>query len=182
MSDKFKGKYRTDSMRMQKWNYGWNASYFVTICTENRAHFFGEIKDKKMQLSEIGCIAEQTWFQIPKQFDCMKIEAFVVMQNHIHGIIKIIKPRDWDAINATLEKKPHRGGITQEHNPMLYLNLSRIIRWYKGRVTYEARKIKEGFGWQSRFHEHVIRDTTAHKNIKLYIQRNPELWEQDKYN
>jgi len=56
------------------------------------------------------------------------------------------------------------------------------MRWYKGRVTFEARKIKGGFGWQSRFYEHVIRNPTAHGNIKRYIERNPELWGQDKFN
>ncbi len=183
MSNYFNGKYRINSIRLQHWNYGSNGSYFITICTEGRSHFFGEIFEEKMKLSLIGDIAEQIWFEIPKQFDFVKLEAFVVMPNHIHGIIRINKPRGWNRLNNPIKiKEQKRGGITQEHNPMLHHNLSRIIRWYKGRVTFESRKIHADFGWQSRFHEHIIRNPKSHNKIKWYIAKNPELWMQDRFN
>lgn len=89
---KFKGKYRIESTRLQNWNYGWDGVYFVTIVTKNRQCFFGEIsKTKQMILSEIGKIAEQSWIEIPSHFPFVELDEFVVMPNHIHGIIIINK-------------------------------------------------------------------------------------------
>lgn len=59
MTKKFKNKYRIDSTRLQNWDYGWNAAYFVTICTKDRVRYFGEVLEKEMQLSEIGKLADQ---------------------------------------------------------------------------------------------------------------------------
>ncbi len=89
--EKFKGKYRISSARLQNWDYGWNALYFITICTQNRELFFGEIINHKMQLSEIGELSKKYWFEIPEKFSFIKLDEFVVMPNHIHGIIEIAK-------------------------------------------------------------------------------------------
>lgn len=91
MANKYQNKYRIPSARLQNWDYGWNASYFVTICTQNRIHYFGEIVGGAMQLSEIGQMAEKFWYEIPQHFPFVKLDAFVVMPNHIHGIITIAK-------------------------------------------------------------------------------------------
>ncbi len=77
-------------------------------------------------------------------------------------------------------KKP--GGITRNKNPMLHDNISRIINWYKGRVTFEARKINNDFGWQARFFDHVIRNEKSFFIISKYIINNPKKWEIDKLN
>jgi REP element-mobilizing transposase RayT len=94
MAQKFQNKYRIPSTRLQNWDYGWNAPYFVTICTQNREYDFGNIVDGKMQLSEIGKLAEKYWHEIPQHFLFVKLDAFVVMPNHVHGIIVIDKPND----------------------------------------------------------------------------------------
>src|SRR6056297_360165 len=94
MSDKFKGKYRIESARLQNWDYGWNALYFVTICTKNRECFFGEIQDGKMEFSKIGEKAGKFWLEIPEHFPFVKLDVHVVMPNHVHGIIIIDKPDD----------------------------------------------------------------------------------------
>jgi len=93
MDDKFQNKYRISSARLQNWDYGWNASYFVTICTKNREHYFGEIVDGEMHFSEIGKIAESDWVKSPDIRPDMNLElgAFVVMPNHFHGIVIIGK-------------------------------------------------------------------------------------------
>ena len=96
MSEKFRGKYRIQSSRCPNWDYRSNAAYFITICTYNREHFFGEIMNKKMILSEIGKIAEHFWYEIPEHFQFVKLDAFIAMPNHIHGIIIIDNP---DRIN-----------------------------------------------------------------------------------
>jgi len=93
MDDKFQNKYRISSTRLQNWDYGWNAPYFVTICTKNREHYFGKIVDGEMQLSDIGKIVESEWVKSPVIRPDMNLElgAFVVMPNHFHGIVIIGK-------------------------------------------------------------------------------------------
>ena len=124
MSDKFQNQFRIESARAQWWNYGWNAAYFVTICTAHREHYFGEIINGKpvetghcpvshfpvstnvMQLSEIGRLTEKFWRSIPEHFPFVKLDVFVVMPNHIHGILMIDKPndnRDMDRIGEFVE-------------------------------------------------------------------------------
>jgi len=89
--EKFDDRYRIPSARLPKWDYGGRGTYFVTICTENRIHYFGEIVEYKMQLTEIGKIAWQEWKKIPELRPDMNIRlgAYVVMPNHFHGIICI---------------------------------------------------------------------------------------------
>ncbi len=200
MADKFRNIYRTESTRLQNWDYGSNAAYFVTICTAGRDYYFGSIENngKNMvhHVSEIGNIAQKYWLEIPNHFPYVELENFIIMPNHVHGIIVINKLNNWQnrknpnirrsAINrASTDNAPKmetRGGITGEKNPMLNENLSRIIRWYKGRVTFESRKILAGFAWQSRFYDHIIRNGKSFQNIQKYIQENPQKWETDKLN
>ena len=92
MNDKFQNKYRIASARAQWWDYGWNGAYFVTICTQNRAYFFGEVHDGKMHLSRTGVITDVVWHQIPHHAPFVELGDFVVMPNHVHGIIILDKP------------------------------------------------------------------------------------------
>lgn len=88
-NNKYRNKYRIPSTRLQKWDYGWNAIYFVTICTWHREHYFGEINNGAMCLSPIGTIANVLWHELKNHFNHIELDAFVVMPNHIHGIIAI---------------------------------------------------------------------------------------------
>ena len=99
--EKFRDKYRIPSSRLQNWDYSWNAPYFVTICTAKRECYFGDIVNREMHLSDIGKIAQKFWLEIPNHFPFVILDAFVVMPNHVHGIIIIDKPDDergggWD--------------------------------------------------------------------------------------
>ncbi len=179
MSKKYWYRFRVDSIRLPSWDYGSDAAYFVTICTKDRKHYFGQItcsmeSEAEMHLTPIGQLAHDYWQEIPKQFPFAKLNAFVIMPDHMHGIIII--NRDTDAINRVSTG----GGITGAKNPMLSQNLSRIIRWYKGRTTYESRKIDPDFAWQSRFYEHIIRADRAFQHIATYIYNNPKKWALDK--
>jgi len=174
---KFKNQYRIPSVRLQSWDYGQNGAYFVTICTKNRASYFGDVVDGRMQLSQIGQLAERFCNEISHHFPYIDLGRYVVMPNHLHIIINICKSDDRrDAINRVFT-----GGITENKNPMLHDNLSRVIRWYKGRVTFESRKTNAGFAWQSRFHDHIIRNEESFNEITEYIKFNPEKWENDKF-
>jgi REP element-mobilizing transposase RayT len=86
---KFQNKYRIFSTRLQNWDYRWTGAYFVTICTKNRLHYFGEIKNKQMQLSPTGVIADILWHEIKNHTQNVELGEFVVMPNHIHGVIII---------------------------------------------------------------------------------------------
>jgi hypothetical protein len=87
MEEKYQNKYRIASARWQQWNYGRDAAYFITICTKDRAHFFGEVVDGKMVLSPVGIIADVLWHEIKNHAKNMTLGQFVVMPNHIHGIL-----------------------------------------------------------------------------------------------
>ena len=84
-------KFKDETNRLKNWDYGSNAAYFITICTANRNPFFGEIEKAKMHLSDIGEIANQYWSEIPDHFPFVKLDAYVIMPDHVHGIIIIDK-------------------------------------------------------------------------------------------
>jgi len=190
MTDLFRDTYRIPSARLDSWDYGDNAAYFVTICTAERQNYFGEIVDGKMVLPTTGETARQIWLEIPSRFPYVLLDEFVVMPNHIHGIVIIDKPEDpvetrfiaskSDAAGSVI-REGKCGGATGNKNPMLHENLSKIIRWYKGRTTFETRKILSGFDWQARFHDHIIRDNKEFDNIREYIINNPVNWGKDKF-
>jgi len=197
MSEKYKDKYRISTTRLQNWDYGWNASYFVTLCTQNRIHYFGEIVDGKMQLSEIGKFAEKYWYEIPKHFPFVKLDAFVVMPNHIHGIIIIDKksttamietqnlasqqiPEKVKTQNLASQRRTSQREASQRFGPQSK-NLASIIRGYKIGVTKDAKKIDTLWQWQARYYDHIIRNDKAYQNIKEYIINNPKKWNDDKF-
>lgn len=183
-------------MRAQWWDYSWNGSYFITICTQSRINYFGGVINEKLELNELGKIAKEIWEEIPNQFPFVKLGEFVIMPNHVHGILTIDKQFVLSSMSETRliaspqinqpqinhsQPQPNqsKGGFAGEKNPMFHQNISRIIRWYKGRCSFEIRKIHTDFQWQSRYHDHIIRNQIAYNNITLYIQNNPINWEKD---
>lgn len=85
--DKYKNKYRIPSTRLQSWDYKWDAAYFITICTDAHLHLFGTIENGKMSLSNVDIIADILWHEIPNHSQNVELGSFVVMPNHIHGIL-----------------------------------------------------------------------------------------------
>ncbi len=188
--DKFRNKYRIPSARLQHWDYGTNGAYFITICTKNREHYFGNIINDEMQLNELGQLANQYWLEIPRHFPFVELGSFVIMPNHVHGILIIDKNANVPVETRLIASLPPQrempsqkinGGFAGQKNPMFHENISRIIRWYKGRCSFEMRKIHTVFAWQSRFHDHIIRDAQSFENIQNYISNNPMNWKQDTF-
>lgn len=189
MEDKFQNKYRIPSARLQNWDYGANGAYFITICTREMKHLFGEVVDKKTNLNALGALAEKYWVEIEKQFPYIELGNFQIMPNHMHGILIIDKscisihnPVQTRLIASLQSESPEIGGFAGENNPMLCENISRIIRWYKGRCTFEMRKIDKEFEWHSRFHDHIIRNEVSFERIQNYIEDNPARWKEDTFN
>ena len=198
-TDKYKNKYRIPTNRLQGYDYGSNGCYSVTICTKNRNHYFGEIVNGEMnnvetrliaslRATEMGKIAEKFWLEIPNHFPFVILDQYVVMPNHIHGILIFNKNDDVkacdcrDAINrVSTDETAKIGGITGNNNPMLHTNLGRVIRWFKGRVSFECRSYID-FAWQERFHDSIIRDDNGLNNMRKYIFYNPQNWNDDDLN
>ena len=199
--EKFQDKYRIPSARLQNWDYSAAGSYFVTICTKNRECLLGEIRQQKMYLSEIGKIAETQWLQTTELRPDMKLElgAFVVMPNHLHGIVIIgdnefnTKRRDAMHCVSTTDCNRTDGMHGNRRDAMHCVstnqfgpqskNLASIIRGFKSSVTAQVKKNgHHNFGWQPRYHEHIIRNAQSFENIQHYIINNPGNWEKDKFN
>ena len=202
----YQNKYRVESARRPGWDYTAAGFYFITICTRDRNHYFGEIASDlgapQMVLSDLGRIAERFWLKIPQQFPFARVDEFVVMPNHVHGIIETVDANRRDAIHrvsntdgAELDaisdaksdviNRVSTGGATGNNNPMVMGDsVSFIVRWYKGRVTFETKQIQTAipFGWQTRFHDHVIRTESELERIRQYIRANPSNWNTDEEN
>ncbi len=183
--DKFLNKYRIPSARLQNWDYSANGAYFITICTQNCEHFFGEIENGIMHLNELGVLAEKYWAEIPQHFPFVELGNFVIMPNHTHGILIIDKyPNAADIPLETLQcnvsTDAGKNGQMAKISPVPG-SVSTIIRSYKSVVSKHARLIHADFGWQSRFHDHRIRNSKGFETIQNYIANNPANWEKDKF-
>jgi len=164
--DKFRNKYRIPSARLQSWDYRWPGAYFITICTGNRVHYFGEIEpvstgqpplqpppqqSRQMELSHIGIIADVLWHQIPNHSHNTELGAFVVMPNHIHGILILTGKGDnnigEDHANnvetgtaLSLRRKQPKTIGQQRFQNMGKNSVSSIIGSYKSAVTKHAHR------------------------------------------
>ena len=217
---KFQNKYRIPSARLQNWDYGNNGAYFITICVDKMECLFGDVvsgavcdadvshedvetrfiasqnnamdKKSEMKLNELGKIAHEIWQEIPNKFPFIELGNFVIMPNHMHGILIVNKSGETRFIAsknadenaheiAQNENANNKGGFAGNNSPMLNENISRIIRWYKGRCSFEIRKIHADFTWLPRFYDHIIRDSRAFETIQNYIEENPSKWSKDKF-
>ena len=207
MTDKYNNKYRIPSTRLQNWDYGWAAAYFVTICTKNRECYFGDIINGEMQYSPLGAIADVLWYEIKNHTKNIELDIFQVMPNHIHGIIVINEKNDCcdnnnnndNNGNGNVEKghalslQPSRQSTIPSNKQQQTIGqqrfqnqgkntLSSIIGSYKSAVTKHAHRLGFGFEWQPRFYDHIIRDNESYERIRNYIINNPKNWDNDKFN
>ena len=201
MSEKYKNKYRIKSARMPNWDYGSNGMYFITICTQNRKCFFGEIYDGKMQLNNIGKIVNTEWLKTFELRTDMNLQMgeFVVMPNHFHAII-IIGDNEYNmdakrgergerdrrdamhCVSTTTDTTNHVNNKQKNKFGPQSKNLASIVRGFKSSVTTYARKNGNiDFGWQPRFYDHIIRNEKSFHNISNYIINNPKKWNEDKF-
>lgn len=159
-------------IRLRNYDYSSNGWYFITICTSNKTCYFGHISSNKMHYSSIGLLALKYWIEIPKHYPYVKLGKYVIMPNHVHGIIGIFKERNdkhhSSSINTSLS--PSRGSI------------SRIIGSYKSSVSRWCNKNgHDYFGWHYRFHDHIIRNSQDYQRIHEYILNNVKRWNGDRF-
>jgi len=160
--------------RLKDYDYSQEGCYYVTICTEDKTNYFGSVADEKMILNKYGNIAHENWLKILEHFEDVSLDEFIVMPNHVHGIIVIVN--EDNAGNAYMHSLPNTS-----RTKML---LSRIIQQYKSSVSRNIRKIYhlKTFSWQKSFYDHIIRDEKDLSNIREYIYHNALKWELDKEN
>ena len=166
----YKNKYRVESSRLKEWDYSTAWWYFITICTKDHIEYFGEIVKEKMILNNLGIIVEKYWKEIPIHFPNVGLDYFVIMPNHIHGII-ILNEKGRDvacnvSTNVMSRISPKKG------------SLSTLIRSFKSAVTKTAKeKGYINFQWQSRFYDRIIRNEKELYKIRKYLLQNPLKWD-----
>jgi len=159
------------SPRLHAYDYAQNGAYFVTICTHDRAALFGHIIEDEMILNAAGRIAEKYWGSIPEHFSHVELDMFVVMPNHVHGILVF-----GDGGSRTRHcRVPTNESQAEAFGEPVRGSLSTVVRSYKSIVTREFRRETQSqmVIWQSRFHDHIVRNEGDLHRIREYVVNNP---------
>ncbi len=165
------GKHLRRSIRLRDYDYSQAGAYFVTICTYNKECTFCDIKDGKIELNEIGEIANKYLVEIPRHFACVQMDKFVVMPNHLHAVV-MINPVGVQNFEPLQHKYQHT----------ISKSIGSIIRTYKSAVSHWCKVNGHDFRWQRNYYEHVIRDEDDLDEIREYIVNNPLKWDLDREN
>jgi len=186
------------SIRLQDWDYAGEGAYFVTICTHERLCLFGEAVDGEIRLNEYGQIARACWEEIPLHFSHAQSDVFVVMPNHVHGIIILATPvgarhavplqghavpLQWHAV--PLQNAVPLHGQNGGFGKPVPGSIPTIIRSFKSAVTKRVNALRDVPGvpvWQRNYYEHIIRNERELTRISEYIMGNPANWETDDNN
>lgn len=197
-------KHHRRSIRLKGYDYSQEGAYYVTIVTWRRDFLFGEIVNQEMMLSQYGEIVQKWWQEIPVHFSNVETGAFVIMPNHVHGIIYIFEERrgtasypkgvpvpEDDGENSISQNDDMSGENLGGETPPLrgfdgIPTLGQIIAYFKYQSTKEMNKA-DNTGtvtkfWQRNYYEHIIRDETDLQNKTDYIESNPRLWDEDDEN
>jgi putative transposase len=162
---KYNNIYRIATSRLTNWDYGSHGFYFITICTRNKEKYFGDIipavetqNFASLRFTEIAKIAHQYWTEIPEHFPFVELDEFIIMPDHIHGILFFNKSdyHNWKANSFGPQSK----------------NLASVIRGYKSAMTKYAVIHNIEFEWQPRYYDHVIQSEQSLQNIRNYIANN----------
>ncbi len=172
------------SHRLQDYDYSMDGFYFITLVCYNRCRYFGKIQKGEMILNELGKVAFEEWYNTPNVRPYVVLHAFVVMPDHLHGIIEIKEnpcnsPKEQRKIVPNPEK-PNISQNTHSTNPKFKSpshTIGAIIRGYKSSVTRKSKGlIQESKIWQRDYYDSIIRNKIAFNNITNYILNNPKNW------
>jgi len=187
LPDKYKNKYRIPTIRLFGRDYGANGCYYITICTKNRMHYFGEIVRNvtditavdadsaphshvsqpytKLYSTQIGKIAEKYWMDIPNHFPFVVLDKFVIMPNHMHGILFFAKngKKNWEQNEFGKQSQ----------------NMGSVIRAFKSSLKRYANENNIKFAWQERYYDSIIRTEKDLNRVRIYINDNPANWKED---
>jgi len=166
-------KHHRHSLRLRGYDYTQEGTYFVTVCLQDRVCLFGDISDEKMILNDAGLIAEKHWYDIPAHFPHIELDEFVIMPNHVHGIL---------SITAAVGAK-NFSPLPSQQRPGTSKTIGSVIRGFKIGVTKWMRQHTPVHNvWQRNYYEHIIRDDVSLNSIRQYIMENPSRWAEDAEN
>lgn len=160
------------SIRLKDFDYSSEGAYFITICTENRENLFGGIIvgadsiSAQMKINDAGKMIELIWKQTIIEYQNIKSEKYVIMPNHFHCII--------DVLRADMESAPTVGSIVQSFKRNTTVNYINGVK--SGIYPQFDKRI-----WQRNYYEHIIRDKYDYQTKWNYIDENPQNWEKDEY-
>jgi REP element-mobilizing transposase RayT len=163
------------SIRLKRFDYRTVGAYFVTVVTAGRRCVFGEVESDEVRVAEVGRIVESTWRSIPLHFPHVALDAFVVMPNHVHGILWLE-----DAVGAK-----HASPLQSKARGTQAGSLSAVIQSFQSASMRAASRDGGMFGgplWQRGFYEHAIRTEDELNRLRRYIQHNPLRWALDREN
>jgi len=183
------------SIRLKGYDYAQAGAYFVTICTQGRLHLFGDVVDGEMVLNDAGEMITEQWHVLSQRFDGIQLNEFVVMPNHIHGIIEILSEPVGVGLVPTLNEKNHHReitnrAITNRATTRVAPTVGDMMGAYKSLTTNAyIRGVKQSgwlrFNakmWQRNYWEHIVRDASEYHRIATYIRNNPSKWDMDQLN
>ncbi|PIR75787.1 MAG: hypothetical protein CO029_05030 [Candidatus Magasanikbacteria bacterium CG_4_9_14_0_2_um_filter_41_10] len=163
--------------RLHGYNYAQPGWYYITICTKDRKHYFGGIQNGVMCVNRLGAIAWRQWKWLEQQYTYVRLHEFVVMPNHVHGILQVVDLQKQRSVGTGRDLSLHARGNDK------IKSLSELIGAYKTTTSKLIHQIPfADFAWQRSFHDHIIRKTHAFHNIKRYIIQNPAMWDNDYFN
>jgi REP element-mobilizing transposase RayT len=162
---RFRGRFRIPSARYPGWDYRWAGVYSVTICTHGRVRCLGEVVDGQVSLSPLGSVVAEEWLKIPHHHPRVKLDEWIVMPDHMHGIL---------IFHGSIPVDGHR-----DSKYLKSQSLGAVIGKFKGdatkRIWWNLRQ--RAFRWQPRFHDDIVRNPTQLANLRAYIRDNPKRWE-----
>jgi putative transposase len=173
----YKDKYRVESARLKDWDYSHPGFYFVTVCTYQREHCLGVVTDNTAEHSTAGEIVWDEWMKTETIRPNVRIDALVVMPNHVHAIV-VITHRVDEAMEETLQRN-----VSTIPNPsrLKRNSLGAIVGQIKIQCTKRIRVAgMPEFDWQERFWDEILWDEKAIANVRQYIENNPVNWERDR--
>jgi putative transposase len=195
------------SVRLDEYDYSQPGMYYVTVCTSGRACLFGQVVDNGIILSAIGEAVEKCWLAIPKHFPHVALDAYIVMPNHIHGIIAIEDKADQSGVYQGFRQKKawqslksvdrclkgsqatrarHASPLQESESTSLGKGtVGAIVGSFKSAATKEVRKVSGGEDvsiWQRSYYEHIISSESGLDQIRRYISENPTNWNTDEDN
>jgi REP element-mobilizing transposase RayT len=163
------------SVRLKGYDYSRAGAYFITVCAKDRVCLFGDMVGEEMRLNAAGLAAEQCWVAIPEHFPFVELDEFVVMPNHVHGIVFLTNAPTTRNVSVSRMAK-----ITPKSG-----SLSVVVRSFKSAITKRINELRASPGvpvWQYNYYEHIIRDEESLDRIRQYIADNPAQWAMDHEN
>jgi REP element-mobilizing transposase RayT len=176
--------HRKSSPRKRDFDYSQPGAYFITICTQNKMHLFGEIVEEEMILNPIGKIILGCWYDLLKYYSNLELDQFIIMPNHVHGIIVIKAPV---GTGLALSKYAEKESTKPDSPRAVPTNqtLSNIVGRFKSVSTIQVNKFRSTPGtpiWQRSFFDRILRNENEWNRVRKYILQNPLNWNSDSEN